>query len=61
MTNLRHPAYKLDPALWVLDVVGQTPAALATDLSARTARRVDSRLDRTPGRQDHDGGLGDRA
>jgi hypothetical protein len=26
MTNLRHAAYKLDPALWVLDVVGQTPA-----------------------------------
>jgi hypothetical protein len=26
MTNLCHAAYKLDPALWVLDVVGQTPA-----------------------------------
>ena len=61
MNNLRQAAYHIDPALWVRDVLGVDPDGLAGNVPACAARRLDPGLDRAPGRQDHDGGLGDCA
>ena len=61
MTDFRQAAYQIDPALWVREVLGVDPNGLAGDLPARAARRLDPRLDRPPGRQDHDRRLGDCA
>ena len=46
-------AYRLDPALWMREVLGITPHALAEDISARTAGRIHCRPDRAAGWQNH--------
>ena len=61
MSKLRDIAYRIDPALWVREVLGVEPDAVAGDISARAAGRLDHGADRAAGRQDHDRGVGDCA
>ena len=61
MSKLRELAYRLDPVLWVRGRCGDDPDLLAGDFSALASGRIDFGVDRPAGRQDHRGGMGDRA
>ena len=53
MNTHREVAYRVNPALWMQDVLGITAARLAEDISACSARRIHCRPDRASGGQNH--------
>ncbi len=53
-------AYRIDPALWVREVLGVEPWP-GNSIPSCAARRLDHRTDGTAGRQDHDSSLGNCA
>ena len=61
MNTHREIAYRLDPALWVREVLGMSPHGVAGEISARTTRGIHSGADGAAGRQNHHRGLGDCA
>ena len=58
MNSLREIAYRIDPVLWVREVLGLEPARVAGRIPARAARRLDPGADGATGRQDHRRPLG---
>ena len=49
MNTHREIAYRLDPALWMREVLGINAARMAGDISARAARRIYAGLDGSAG------------
>ena len=54
-------AYRIDPVLWVREVLGVEPAPWQAEFLRAPAWRLDHRADGAAGRQDHHRELGDRA
>ena len=61
MNTIRETAYRIDPVLWVREILGVTPATLAGDIFASATRGIHSCADRATGWQDHHRGMGDCA
>ena len=61
MSNLRELAYRVDPVLWVREILGVTPTALARNISALAARSIHSCVDGAPKWQNNHGCMGDCA
>jgi hypothetical protein len=58
MNNLREIAYRLDPVLWVREVLGVEPAKWQEEFLRATPGRLHSGADRAPVWQDHHRCLG---
>ena len=59
--QVREIAYRLDPVLWVREILQYLPDGMAGDLSALAARGIHSGVDGAASRQDHHRGVGDCA